>query len=94
MIFPQKEKQELKGAKIFVLLISTALSLKKQQKGLFQCVGSWASQEAPVVKNLTANAGGVRDTVSVPGSVRSPGEGHGNPIQYFCLEDSMDRGSW
>ena len=48
-----------------------------------------------MVKNLTANVGGVRDTGSIPGSGRSPGEGHGNPIQYFCLEDSMDRGaSW
>ena len=44
-----------------------------------------------VVKNLTANAG---DTVSVPGSGRSSGEGNGNPLQYFCLENPMDRGAW
>ena len=44
-----------------------------------------------VVKNLTANA---RDTVSIPGSGRSFGEGNGNPLQYFCLENPMDRGAW
>ena len=44
-----------------------------------------------VVKNLTANAG---DTVSVPGSGRSSGEGNGNPLQYFCLENPMDRVTW
>ena len=44
-----------------------------------------------VVKNLPANAG---DTSSVRGSGRSPGEGHGNPLQHFCLENPMDRGAW
>ena len=44
-----------------------------------------------VVKNLTANAG---DLGSIPGSGRSPGEGNGNPLQYSCLENSMDRGAW
>ena len=43
------------------------------------------------VKNLPAKAGGV---VSIPGSGRSPGEGNGNPLQYSCLENSMDRGAW
>ena len=36
----------------------------------------------------------VRDTGSIPGSGRSPGEGHGNPLQYPCLENPMDRGAW
>ena len=49
---------------------------------------------ALVVKNLLANAGDVRDTGLVPGSGRSPGEGNGSPLQYSCLEDSMDRGVW
>ena len=44
-----------------------------------------------MVKNLPANA---RDTGSIPGSGRSPGEGNGNPFQYSCLENSMDRGTW
>ena len=47
-----------------------------------------------VVKNLPANAGDVRDTGSIPGSGRSPGGGHGNPLQYSCLEKAMDRGAW
>ena len=49
------------------------------------------SQVALVVKNLPANAG---DSGSVPGLGRSPGEGNGNPLQYSCLEDPMDRGAW
>ena len=48
----------------------------------------------PVLKNLPANAEDARDSGSVPGSVRSPGEGNGNPLQYSCLENSMDRGAW
>ena len=54
----------------------------------------WASQVVLVVKNLPANAGDVRDSVSVPGLRRSPGEGHGNPLQYSCLENPKDRGAW
>ena len=41
--------------------------------------------------NLPVNAGDVRDTGSIPGSVRSLGGGHGNPLQYSCLENPMDR---
>ena len=44
-----------------------------------------------VVKNLPANAG---DTGSNPGSGRSPEEGNGNPLQYSCLDNSIDRGAW
>ena len=44
-----------------------------------------------VVKNPPANAG---DTGSIPGSGRSPGEGNGNPLQYSCLGNPMDRGAW
>ena len=43
-----------------------------------------------VVKNPPANAEDVRDSGSIPGSGRSPGGGHGNPLQYSCLENSMD----
>ena len=45
-------------------------------------------------KNLPANAGDVRDAGLSPRSGRSPGGGHGNPLQYFCLENPMDRGAW
>ena len=51
-------------------------------------------QVALVVKNPPANAGDRRDAGSVPGSGRSPGGGHGNPLQYSCLENPMDRGAW
>ena len=46
---------------------------------------------ALVVKNMPANAGNIRDTGSIPGLGRSPGGGHGNPIQYSYLENPMDR---
>ena len=49
---------------------------------------------ALVVKNPPANAEDVRDTGSTPSLGRSPGRGHGNPLQYSCLENSMDRGAW
>ena len=51
-------------------------------------------QVALLVKNLPANAGDIRDTGSVPGLGRSPGRRHGNPLQYSCLENPMDRGAW
>ena len=49
---------------------------------------------ALVVKSLPANAGDIRDAGSIPGLGRSPGEGHGNPLQYSCLKNPMDRGAW
>ena len=49
---------------------------------------------ALVVKNLPASAGDVKDKGLIPGLVRSPGGGHGNLPQYFCLENIMDRGAW
>ena len=52
------------------------------------------SQEVLVVKNLPANAGDTIDTGSTPGLGRSPGGGHGNPLQYSFLENPMDRGAW
>ena len=47
-----------------------------------------------VVKNPPANSGNVRDTDSIHGSGRSPGEGNGSPFRYSCLENPMDRGAW
>ena len=47
-----------------------------------------------MVKNLPAKAGDARDVGSVPKSGRSPGGGHGNPLQYSCLENPMDTGAW
>ena len=47
-----------------------------------------------MVKNPPATAGDIRDASSISGSGRSPGGGHGNPLQYSCLENPMDRGVW
>ena len=54
----------------------------------------WASQVVLVVKNPSASAGDARGVGSIPGWGRSPGEGNGNPLQYSCLENPMDRGAW
>ena len=48
----------------------------------------------PVVKNLPANAGDLKDAGSILEAGRSPGGGHGNPLYYSCLENPMDRGAW
>ena len=53
-----------------------------------------ASQVALVVQNPLVNTEDIRDVGSISGSGRSPGEGHGNPIQYFCLENPMDKRAW
>ena len=47
-----------------------------------------------MVNNSPANSGDVRDANLIPESGRSPGGGHGNPLQYSCLENPMDRGAW
>ena len=52
---------------------------------------TWASQVVLVVKSVPAGKGDMRDSVSIPASGRSPGGGHGNPLQYSCLENPMDK---
>ena len=47
-----------------------------------------------MVKNPPANAGDLRDVGPIPGLGRSPGEENGNPHQYSCIENPMDRGAW
>ena len=69
---------------------------------LAQCLGEnkpslrsyWTSQVALMVKNLLVNVGDIRDASSIPGSGRSLGGEHGNPLQYSCLGNSMERGAW
>ena len=51
---------------------------------------TWTSQVGLVVKNIPANAGGIRDVGSIPGLGGTPGEGNGNPLQYSCLENPTD----
>ena len=53
-----------------------------------------ASEVVLVVKNVPTNAGDAGDLGCIPGLGRSPGGGHGNPLQYSCLENPMDRGAW
>ena len=57
----------------------------------FKFLRFWTSLVAQIVKTPPANAG---DAGSVPGLGRSPGEGNGNPLQYSCLENPMDREAW
>ena len=58
------------------------------------CPHVLASHLVLLVKNLLANARDVKDTGLIPGLGRSPGGGHGNPLQYSCLENLMDTGAW
>ena len=53
-----------------------------------------ASPQQLSSKESASNAGDVRDAGSIPGSGRAPGGGHGNPLQYSCLQNAMDRGAW
>ena len=63
---------------------------------MLSCTSNWgfSSGTNGKKKNPPANAGDTRDTGSIPGSGRSPGGGHGNPLQYSCLENPMDREAW
>ena len=56
--------------------------------------GPGASQVLAMVKNLPANARDARDMGSIPGLGRPPGVENGNPLQYSCLKNPMDRGAW
>ena len=58
------------------------------------CIIGGTSQVSQVVKTPPTNVGDAREAGSIPGSGRSPGGGHGNPLQYSCLENPMDRGAW
>ena len=51
-------------------------------------------QRGSVIKETAYNVGDARDMGSIPGLGRSPGGGHGNPLQYSCLENPMNRGGW
>ena len=55
---------------------------------------NWNSQVIILVKNLPANAGDRRDAGLIPGLGIFPGGEHGNPLQYSCMENPMDRGAW
>ena len=73
-------------------LVGVAMKSQDIQQDPFSLVR--ASQVVPVVKDPPANSGDVRDVGSISRSGRSPGGGHGNPPQYSCLGNPMDRGAW
>ena len=79
-------------------LIYFGVKINTKDRTLYRmcvCICMYVSIEvAPMVKNLSANAGDVRYTGSIPGSGRSPGGRHGNPLQYPCLGNPVDRGAW
>ena len=62
-----------------------------EHKSLYVLLSACWGYNGSVTREYTYNAG---DLGSIPGSGRSPGEGNGNPLQYFCLENSLDRGAW
>ena len=86
------------------LLVKPALVWRERARGrqlihstrmnLVTLLALGPSQVVLVVKNPPTSALDIRDTGSVPGSGRSPGGGHGNPLQYSCLENPMARGAW
>ena len=61
---------------------------------VFVIMFTTTTQVVQVVKNPRANAEDIRPAVSIPGLGRSLGEGNGNPLEYSCLENPMDRGAW
>ena len=64
-----------------------------KEKGMSNA-GSTCFPGGAVKKNMPANAGDATEVGSIPGLGRSPGGGHGNPFQYSCLGNPMDRGAW
>ena len=91
-LFPPPLKQPLWFEFSMYLLVVGILV----KRALFKCMyfSSWASKVVLAVKNLPAKAGDLRDSSSIFGSGRSPVGGHGNPLQYSCLENPIDRGAW
>ena len=71
------------------MLQSQSQDLRNYVKDIVQ-----VNQVALEIKNPLANAGHRRKADLIPGSGRSPGGGHGNPLQYSCLGNPMDRGAW
>ena len=61
---------------------------------MFKVFGPLPLSGGVVIKNLSVHAQDARDTGSILGSGRSPGEGNGNPLQYSCQENPKDRGAW
>ena len=95
MVFPTGLLWLLKslcvGFFFFFFFCLKALSILHLFPGIYHLRGF---SDVTTVKNPPANAGDSRDTGSIPGLGRSSGVGNGNPLQYFCLANSVDRGVW
>ena len=78
---------------IYKTELYTVLSNQVSKTCIFSIIQSmlWGFPGGSVIKNMPANTG---DTSWIPGSGRSPGEGNDNPLQYSCLGNPMNRGSW
>ena len=82
---------------IYEIQISPVIKVLFKHNHTYLCIAYghfWTISVVLVVKNPPANAGDARNVDSIPGLERSSGEGNGNPLQYSCLENSMDRGAW
>ena len=77
-----------------IIILSEVSQTEEDKYRMISVVCGWASQVVLVVKNPPANAGDVRGMGSILGLGGSPGGGHGNSLQYSCLENPMDRGAW
>ena len=88
------EKELPLGKSFYLVFYCKQLDLILAVILVLNWVEFWASQVALVVKNLPANARDIRDMGLIPRSDRSLGGGHGNPLQYSCLDNPMDRGAW
>ena len=73
-------------------MVQIKLLMLRELNQFAQVLQQLTSQVAHLVKNLPANTGDLKDTGSIPGWGRSLGGGHGNLLQYYCLESPMDRG--
>ena len=80
-----------KCSRLIYLVNSEASSLGKKLVMRSTMDLDWGFPSGSVVKNPPVNAG---DASLMPGSGRCPGEGNGNPLQYFCVENPMDREAW
>ena len=85
------------GKRINGRILAASIFFGTQDKQMRETWLDWhvgVFQVVQLIKNLAPNAGDERDAGSIPGSGRSPGEGNGNPLQYYCLENSLGRGAW
>ena len=94
MLYLKKEKQKAKKKKKKKKNTEQGRPQYKLSFATNGCVHTFGFPGGSVVKNSPANAGDTGDSSLIPVSGSSPGGGHGNPLQYSCLENPRDRGAW